>query len=195
MDDFELKPCPFCGHEAYLESFPVRKGFEAVVQCYNCNANMQTVTFDTEEAAQQSIAEEWNRRTPMVPPESHPIGSSMCIGRMECNYDSVYTLMSEPPREVFVPGRFVRPVKGRMLSFRLMDGLHSGDCIQSTIRLTPNQYWKVKDYDDGKNLVTLSLERNTIVLPMFHASLLFEDYDQTKDGRPLYPVCTGSNPE
>ena len=60
----ELKPCPFCGNrDAFLESFKVRKGYEAAVQCNGCLAQMVTITYDTEEEAIESAEKAWNRRT------------------------------------------------------------------------------------------------------------------------------------
>ena len=59
----ELKPCPFCGHSAYLESSTVRKGYEAVVHCSGCLAFVDTITYNTEEMAISVAASAWNRRT------------------------------------------------------------------------------------------------------------------------------------
>lgn len=60
----ELKPCPFCGNcDAFLESFKVRKGYEAVVQCNGCLVHMGTITYDTEEEAIEAVKKAWNRRT------------------------------------------------------------------------------------------------------------------------------------
>lgn len=58
----ELKPCPFCGSEAMLESFKVRKGYEANVVCCECLVNMPTITYDTEEEAIQAVVRDWDRR-------------------------------------------------------------------------------------------------------------------------------------
>lgn len=58
----ELKPCPFCGSKAIIESFSVRKGFEANVSCTECLANMPTITFDFEETAYLEAIKDWNRR-------------------------------------------------------------------------------------------------------------------------------------
>ena len=57
-----LKPCPFCGSKAIIESFSVRKGFEATVSCTECLANMPTITFDFEETAYLEAIKDWNRR-------------------------------------------------------------------------------------------------------------------------------------
>lgn len=59
----KLKPCPFCGGEATIESFQVRKGFEAVIQCCGCLVNMPTITYDDEETAKENSVKAWNRRT------------------------------------------------------------------------------------------------------------------------------------
>ncbi len=58
----ELELCPFCGYEPVLESFPVRKGFEATITCNDCGACIQTVTCDTEEQAIADAKKKWNRR-------------------------------------------------------------------------------------------------------------------------------------
>lgn len=58
----KLKPCPFCGGNAIIESFSVRKGFEANVSCTECLANMPTITFDFEETAYLEAIKDWNRR-------------------------------------------------------------------------------------------------------------------------------------
>lgn len=58
----ELKPCPFCGHDAVIEVFKVRKGYEATVQCTGCLANMPTITFDYEEEAEKEAIKAWNSR-------------------------------------------------------------------------------------------------------------------------------------
>lgn len=58
----ELKACPFCGGEALIESFTVRKGFEACVVCCGCLVSMPTITFDTEEEAINRAERDWNRR-------------------------------------------------------------------------------------------------------------------------------------
>ena len=58
----ELKPCPFCGGEALLEEFIVRKGFEACVVCTGCLVTMPTSTYDESEKAARKAIEAWNRR-------------------------------------------------------------------------------------------------------------------------------------
>lgn len=61
----QLKKCPFCGGEAYLESSKVRKGYEAVVQCTCCIIAMETITYDEENEAVQKAITAWNTRKPM----------------------------------------------------------------------------------------------------------------------------------
>ena len=58
----DLKPCPFCGRKAFLNSYPERKGFGAVVECTSCILQMMTVTYDTENEAEQAAISAWNRR-------------------------------------------------------------------------------------------------------------------------------------
>lgn len=57
-----LKPCPFCGADAVIETFRVRKGFQANVSCTFCLAHMLTITFDFEEEAYLNAIKDWNRR-------------------------------------------------------------------------------------------------------------------------------------
>ena len=58
----ELKPCPFCGGEVIMNSYPERKGYGAVVECVCCLLQMQTINYDTEEEAKRKVSEAWNRR-------------------------------------------------------------------------------------------------------------------------------------
>lgn len=62
MSETKLKPCPFCGGEAVLESYNARKGFEACIQCNGCTAYVPTITYDTEEEAIEKAIKAWNRR-------------------------------------------------------------------------------------------------------------------------------------
>lgn len=58
----ELKPCPLCGGEAFIEQFEVRKGFEAVVGCCNCLLRLDSITYDTKEEAVEEATKTWNKR-------------------------------------------------------------------------------------------------------------------------------------
>lgn len=58
----KLEPCPFCGSTAVIESFAVRKGYEANVQCTGCLAVMPTVAYDLEETAFLEAKRTWNMR-------------------------------------------------------------------------------------------------------------------------------------
>ena len=63
MQEKELKPCPFCGGEAVLETFNTRKGYEATIQCNGrCILYMSTITYDTEKEAVENVVKAWNRR-------------------------------------------------------------------------------------------------------------------------------------
>lgn len=57
-----LKPCPFCGATALLESFKERKGYGATVHCNSCLAAITTITYDTEKEAVDDAMWAWNRR-------------------------------------------------------------------------------------------------------------------------------------
>ncbi len=59
----ELKPCPFCGAKnPIVNSFEVRKGYEANVQCENCLVYMPSITYDSRQEAENEAIREWNRR-------------------------------------------------------------------------------------------------------------------------------------
>ena len=58
----ELKPCPFCGGEAEIEPYEVRKGYEASIQCNSCLGRMIIITYDDEKTAVKKVIEAWNRR-------------------------------------------------------------------------------------------------------------------------------------
>lgn len=61
----ELLPCPFCGGKAVLEPQKARKGCEAIIQCNGgCILYMNTITYDTEEEAIETVVKRWNTRTP-----------------------------------------------------------------------------------------------------------------------------------
>lgn len=64
----ELKPCPFCGGEAYfLTPKTMNSSLVSVgVECKTCGANPYSVLvykLDTEKNKKKAIAELWNRRT------------------------------------------------------------------------------------------------------------------------------------
>ena len=57
----ELKRCPFCGGKAEIEH-----GFcgdmTSYVHCTECHASVKPVRFAGEYAADEKVAEQWNRR-------------------------------------------------------------------------------------------------------------------------------------
>lgn len=62
-DDYKLKPCPFCGGEAYIKI----KSFDvfihgAVVECSKCKARTKLVEPSMDYTAKDKAAELWNRR-------------------------------------------------------------------------------------------------------------------------------------
>ena len=70
----ELKPCPFCGNEVYIEKKPLWRGSHGYVGCYeydircnNCGCNIKLPRNDTiynnDQDAQRNAIDAWNRRT------------------------------------------------------------------------------------------------------------------------------------
>lgn len=58
----ELKPCPFCGHEAKRDSYDIwEDGFDSAIQCSYCSA---TGGWRDSLEPESLRAERWNRRTP-----------------------------------------------------------------------------------------------------------------------------------
>ena len=68
MPEIKLKPCPFCGGEAYYRTPTHLKGtaFDvAALECKQCGASpyaVEVYEFDTAENKRKAIAEFWNRR-------------------------------------------------------------------------------------------------------------------------------------
>lgn len=63
MTKASVASCPCCGGEAVLDSFTVRKGYEANVHCNGgCLLSMQTITCDTLEEAEGAALSAWNHR-------------------------------------------------------------------------------------------------------------------------------------
>lgn len=59
----ELKPCPFCGGEAYLKYSDIAMVAEWVgVRCKKCNAGGGKKDASVEYCAVEKAAEFWNRR-------------------------------------------------------------------------------------------------------------------------------------
>ncbi|MGE4484580.1 MAG: Lar family restriction alleviation protein [Oscillospiraceae bacterium] len=66
----EIKCCPCCGYEAVIETMKVRKGWEAVIHCNSCLLSLLTITYDTEQEAEDSAIHDWNLR---VEPANEPL--------------------------------------------------------------------------------------------------------------------------
>jgi Lar family restriction alleviation protein len=71
-----LQDCPFCGHSPVGESWKGRKGYEAVVQCNGCGANIVSTTWDTEEEAATEVTTAWNHRHEPAPLPLEPLPPS-----------------------------------------------------------------------------------------------------------------------
>lgn len=73
MSEIKLKPCPFCGGEAYYRTPTHLEGtaFDVMmVECKHCGASPYAVEVyenDTEENKRKAIAEFWNRRADNKP--------------------------------------------------------------------------------------------------------------------------------
>ena len=57
----ELKPCPFCGHEAFPDGDHWEDGCDSAIQCSYCGA---TGGWRDSLEPESLRAERWNRRTP-----------------------------------------------------------------------------------------------------------------------------------
>jgi Lar family restriction alleviation protein len=67
VDDTKLKPCPFCGGEAYIRETDIKgTAFVAVsAECKKCGAKpFATMIFEGESGARKKAvaAKDWNRR-------------------------------------------------------------------------------------------------------------------------------------
>lgn len=76
MSEMKLKPCPFCGGNAILNSL----GFSHSVYCKDCGANMHGVMDD-----EKDIVEVWNTRTHETQTTVNQYGSNSTYisGRIE----------------------------------------------------------------------------------------------------------------
>lgn len=95
------------------------------------------------------------------------------------------TLSFEKSASSFEVGRYVKPVNRHVLTMQVDGGMSLG------ITLQPTQHWKVEAYDHKSDLVTLVYKYTKISIPMIHAGQMFQDYDQTSDGKRLYKVQCG----
>lgn len=85
MGNVKLKPCPFCGGKAYLETnhrafIKAQTTKVAYVRCLNCNARTQRIelakygkTSHSIEADNEAV-QAWNRRTATNPSEINANG-------------------------------------------------------------------------------------------------------------------------
>lgn len=62
MRDIILKKCPLCGHEAIIETWRARKGYEGNVECTNCLLNLLSITYDDEDTLVNTLEKQWNFR-------------------------------------------------------------------------------------------------------------------------------------
>lgn len=57
----KLKPCPFCGNEAYKSTTYTGNSFATMIWCYNCNISMTKLSYNSDDCTKEAI-EAWNRR-------------------------------------------------------------------------------------------------------------------------------------
>lgn len=73
-----INPCPLCGRKVVLESFQVRKGWEASIHC-ECLLSMSTITCDTKEEAEYLAISAWNSQV-----EKEKISPNTCPMCLDC---------------------------------------------------------------------------------------------------------------
>ena len=59
MPEIKLKPCPFCGGKAKIQSERVA----VYIKCKECGATSGIVEVSAKYCANDKLAEKWNRRT------------------------------------------------------------------------------------------------------------------------------------
>lgn len=69
MRKIELKPCPFCGGEAKIESLPPDEQYETTsyyISCYDCGSSTSFgyiyVDKTARECTKKETIDKWNRR-------------------------------------------------------------------------------------------------------------------------------------
>lgn len=60
--DYDLKPCPFCGGEAYIAYAPCDYNCWSVV-CRNCGAMVEAQGWKGMDDTESNAVAAWNRRT------------------------------------------------------------------------------------------------------------------------------------
>lgn len=59
----ELKPCPFCKHDAEIKTGDLPSGsFYAIAKCKNCTASVQAIGYTFESDAIEEVSVRWNTR-------------------------------------------------------------------------------------------------------------------------------------
>ncbi len=61
MNDYELKPCPFCGGEAHLHH-TVIPPMTSFVSCMECHASTERIASATYHCSDDLAVDAWNRR-------------------------------------------------------------------------------------------------------------------------------------
>lgn len=96
-DNNKILPCPICGSSAVeLETYQVRKGWEAIIHC-ECLLSMSTITCDTEEEAKIVAISSWNKRVKQD--EISPATCTMCLDCPDnCLFDGKHPTTREQVR-------------------------------------------------------------------------------------------------
>lgn len=98
-----------------------------------------------------------------------------------------WPLFHEPTSTDFEVGTFVEPKRKHTIKIRI------GEAVDTTITVSPLQHWKVVSISKDNSTIVLSYKFATISIMAKHAKEIFEKYEQTPDGKRLYPVYKTTN--
>lgn len=61
-NEYDLKPCPFCGGKAKFKTTHLDSTLSALVECSDCECRTIPIKWSLDYAAKEKAAELWNRR-------------------------------------------------------------------------------------------------------------------------------------